>query len=223
MILRLPASASRPTRRPCRRSPISSQHVHHGLVGAAVQRALQRADGGGDRAVEVGLRRGDDARGEGRGVEAVLGVEDQRDVERLDDRRLGHLAEAHVQKLPRSPASGRGAIGSWPRRRRWSSATTVGSFAIIAAPWPRFGCGAGLLGSGSAAPRDADGACAARPSGGIVGQPAIARDGRAAQLALRRARAGGTRRAVRGVGSSPCQIRYATSSNDRVAASSCTG
>ena len=48
------------------------------LVGAAVLGAAQRADGAGDGRVEVGAGAGDHAAGEGRGVELVLGVEDQR-------------------------------------------------------------------------------------------------------------------------------------------------
>jgi hypothetical protein len=49
-------------------------HVHDCLVGAAVQGFFECADRGGDCAVEVGHGGGDDAGGEGGGVEAVLGV-----------------------------------------------------------------------------------------------------------------------------------------------------
>ena len=76
-------------------------HVHDRFVGAAVQRALKRADGGGDGTVEVGKRGGDHAAGEGGGVEAVLGVQDQRGLERCDDGRVGELAEAHVKEVRR--------------------------------------------------------------------------------------------------------------------------
>jgi len=41
--------------------------VHNGFVGAAVQRALERADGSGDGAVDAREGGGDDARGEGGG------------------------------------------------------------------------------------------------------------------------------------------------------------
>ncbi|CVN60105.1 Uncharacterised protein [Streptococcus pneumoniae] len=75
--------------------------VHHGLVGAAVQRALERADRTGHGRVQVGERRGDHARGEGRGVERVLGVQHHRDAERVHDLRGGLLAERHPQEVLR--------------------------------------------------------------------------------------------------------------------------
>ncbi len=52
------------------------------LVGAAVLRTAQGADGAGDGRVQVGAGAGDDAGGEGGGVELVLRVEDQRGVHR---------------------------------------------------------------------------------------------------------------------------------------------
>ena len=58
--------------------------VHHGLVGTTVQGTLEGADGTGDRGVDVRGGGGDHATGEGRGVEGVLGVEDQRLIEGLD-------------------------------------------------------------------------------------------------------------------------------------------
>ena len=57
------------------------EQAHRGLVGAAVERTTERADGAGDGGVNVGERGGDDARSEGAGVEFVIGVQDQRDVE----------------------------------------------------------------------------------------------------------------------------------------------
>ena len=48
---------------------------------AAVQRTAQRADGGDDARTEIGAGRGDHARGERRGVEAVV---DRRDEVLLD-------------------------------------------------------------------------------------------------------------------------------------------
>ena len=57
------------------------EQAHHALVGAAVQRALERADGAGDGGVDVGEGGGDDAGGEGGGVQFVVGVQDQGDVE----------------------------------------------------------------------------------------------------------------------------------------------
>ena len=68
---------------------------------------LQRADGAGDGGVHVGAGAGDDARGEGGGVELVLGVEDERGVH-----------GAHPQR-PRAScrAAGAGNGRRWSRRR----------------------------------------------------------------------------------------------------------
>jgi hypothetical protein len=65
-----------------------------------VLRAAQRADRTGDRGVHVGAGARDHAGREGRGVEFVLGVEDQRRVHRVDPllRRL-RLVQ-HVQEVP---------------------------------------------------------------------------------------------------------------------------
>ena len=48
---------------------------------AAVERALHRPDRAGDRRGDVRQRRGDDPGGEGRGVEAVLGADDEVGIE----------------------------------------------------------------------------------------------------------------------------------------------
>ena len=59
------------------------QQPHDVGVGAAVQRPLQRRRSPADDGrVDVGERRGRDARGERRRVQLVVGVEDQRHVER---------------------------------------------------------------------------------------------------------------------------------------------
>ncbi len=63
------------------------QHLHDVGVGAAVQRALQRADRRDDGRVDVGERRGGDARGERRRVQLVVGVQHERDVERARGQR----------------------------------------------------------------------------------------------------------------------------------------
>ena len=55
---------------------------------------FQRADRCGDRAVHVGQRGGDDAGGEHGRVEAVLGVKNQRGLERRDDLGLGRAGHA---------------------------------------------------------------------------------------------------------------------------------
>ena len=71
------------------------------LVGAAVLRAAQRADGAGDRRVHVGAGAGDHARGERRGVELVLGVEDERGVHRVHPARVeGRLPCSRCRKWP---------------------------------------------------------------------------------------------------------------------------
>ena len=59
------------------------QRAHDGFAGAAVQRPLQRAHAAGHGRVHVGVRRRDAARGEGRRVQLVLGVEREARVERF--------------------------------------------------------------------------------------------------------------------------------------------
>ena len=44
------------------------EQAHHAFVGAAMERALERADGAGNCGVNVGEGSGDDAGGEGGGV-----------------------------------------------------------------------------------------------------------------------------------------------------------
>ena len=56
--------------------------VEGDLVGAAVLRPAQRADRAGDRGIDVRAGAGDHARREGRCVELVLGVQDQRGMHR---------------------------------------------------------------------------------------------------------------------------------------------
>ena len=63
------------------------KQAHDGLVGAAVQWALERANGAGDGGVNVREGGGDDAGGEGGGVQFVVGVEDEG-----DDRECGSLS-----------------------------------------------------------------------------------------------------------------------------------
>ena len=61
--------------------PMASTVLVDGFVRAAVQRALEGADGGGDGGVHVAERRAGDDGGERRSVHLVLGVEDQGDIE----------------------------------------------------------------------------------------------------------------------------------------------
>ena len=75
------------------------EHVHHGLIRAAVQWAFKRADGAGDRGVHIGQRRRDHASCKGRGIQLMVGVQNQRDIEGLGRgfRRL--LAAQHPDKI----------------------------------------------------------------------------------------------------------------------------
>src|ERR1700736_1667885 len=57
------------------------EEAHGGLVGSAVKGAFEGTDGSGDGGVDVGEGGGDNAGGEGAGVEFVVGVEDESDVE----------------------------------------------------------------------------------------------------------------------------------------------
>ncbi len=59
----------------------------------------QRTDATADRAVHVAAGAGDDAAGEGGGIEFVLGVQDQRGVHRLHPRILRLLAMQQVQEV----------------------------------------------------------------------------------------------------------------------------
>src|SRR5206468_7606841 len=61
--------------------------------------AFERADPGHDRRVQVGQRGGGDARGEGGGVELVVGVKDQRDVEGLGGQLRRLLAAQHAEEV----------------------------------------------------------------------------------------------------------------------------
>src|SRR5437773_4470718 len=75
------------------------QQVHHLLVGATVQRALEGADGAGDGGVHVGQRGGDHARREGRRVHLVVGVQDQCNVERPRRLLVGPLTGQHPEEV----------------------------------------------------------------------------------------------------------------------------
>ena len=75
------------------------QQLHHLLVGAAVERALRGADAGDDGRVDVGERRGGHAGGEGRGVQLVVGVQHERDVDRPHRGLARPLAAEHVEEV----------------------------------------------------------------------------------------------------------------------------
>ena len=63
--------------------PDLQEHPHDADVRAAVQRPLERADARDDARVHVGEGRHRDPGRERRGVQLVVGVEDQRGVHRL--------------------------------------------------------------------------------------------------------------------------------------------
>ena len=99
MIVRLAASILLEPRLDVVGATDLGDHRHHRFVGAAVQGAFERGDACGDGAVQVGMRGGDDPRGEGRCAEAVFGVEHHGDLERPDDLQLGHVAETHPEEV----------------------------------------------------------------------------------------------------------------------------
>ena len=76
-----------------------AQHPQHGLVGTAVERAVEGRDAGGDRRVGVDLRGAHRADRVGRAVLLVVGVQDEEHVERLDQARVGlELLLAHLEE-----------------------------------------------------------------------------------------------------------------------------
>ena len=84
--------------------PMGLELGEHGLVGRAVQGAVEGRRGAGEGRVGIALGRADDAHRGGAGVLLVVGVEDEEHVERpLEDRvrlvlHLGHL-EHHVEEV----------------------------------------------------------------------------------------------------------------------------
>jgi hypothetical protein len=76
-----------------------SSHLDHVLVRAAVQRTFQRADGRGDRRIDVRQRGRRHARGESGSVELVVGVQGQGHVEGVLHHVVGPLAGQRVKKV----------------------------------------------------------------------------------------------------------------------------
>jgi len=74
-------------------------HFHRRFVGTAVQRAAQGADGSGDAGIQVGQCRCTHPCGEGRSVEFVFSVEDQRHVHHFDVQLARFLAMQQVQEV----------------------------------------------------------------------------------------------------------------------------
>ena len=84
--------------------PISDQHVERRLVGAAMRRAPQAGDAGGDAGERIGARRAGKPHRRGRGVLLVIGVQDEDAVHgarqhRIDLVLLARHGEAHVQEV----------------------------------------------------------------------------------------------------------------------------
>ena len=76
-----------------------AQHPQDLLVGAAVQRAVERGDAGRDRRVRVDLRGADRAHRARRAVLLVVGVQDEQDVQRPLEPRIGLVLElGHLEQ-----------------------------------------------------------------------------------------------------------------------------
>ena len=91
------------------------EHVHHSLVGPAVQRPLERADGRNGSRVLVAERAGRGNRREGAGVHAVIDVQNERDVEQLGLLWGGFLTLEHVQEVARMGQVESGRDGRQPQ------------------------------------------------------------------------------------------------------------
>jgi len=77
------------------------EEPHGGFIGATVEGAFEGADGSGDGGVDVGEGGGDDAGGEGAGVQLVIGVEDERDIEGIGGSVRGLLSVEHPEEVSR--------------------------------------------------------------------------------------------------------------------------
>ena len=75
------------------------EHLHDLGIGATVQRPLQRGHPDHDGRVDVGERRRRDTRRERRGIQLVVGMENQRHVERAAGQRARALAPQHIQEV----------------------------------------------------------------------------------------------------------------------------
>ncbi len=76
-----------------------AEHLQHRLVGAAVQRAVERADAAGDRGVRVDLGGADRPDRVGGGVLLVVGVQDEQDLQRPHQAIVGGvLGLAHLEQ-----------------------------------------------------------------------------------------------------------------------------
>ena len=75
------------------------EHVDDAFIGAAMEGAFEGSDGRGDRGEHVAERCDGDARAEGAGVHAVVGVEHVGDVEGLRGLRGGLCAVDEVEEV----------------------------------------------------------------------------------------------------------------------------
>ena len=80
-------------------APNLGGHLDYLLVRASVQRPLEGTDRPCDGRVDVGEGGGDDPRGEGRGVQLVVSVEDEEDVHQAGVRIGGLLPRDHVEEV----------------------------------------------------------------------------------------------------------------------------
>ena len=78
---------------------VSALDLESHLVGSAVSTATQRTDGATDRRIEIGARPGDRACGKSRGIELMLGIENQRLVETTGLQCRRGLAPQEVQEV----------------------------------------------------------------------------------------------------------------------------
>ena len=116
------------------------QHREDVRGRAAVQRARERPDRRRERGPAVGSRRGDDARGEGRGVQSVLGRADPVGVDRLHVSRIRLAAPAEEELLGSGLAPRDDLVGDRSprgRRRRGPSARRSPSSAPRGGRGPR--------------------------------------------------------------------------------------
>ena len=80
------------------------EHVENGFVGAAMRRAPERGDAGGDAGKRVRARRAGEPHRRGGGVLLVVGVQDEDLVHRAGEDRVHHIilgryGKAHMQEV----------------------------------------------------------------------------------------------------------------------------
>ena len=85
------------------------EHFDDALVGAAVQRAFERADGAGDGGIHVAQRGDGDAGAEGGGVHAVVGMQHVAQVQRCSFSADGFSPSIRYRKFAASPSEGSGS------------------------------------------------------------------------------------------------------------------